>query len=107
MTHATTGTTTPAFLRTTTVAIAIAIGIAFAGLAALVALQRSPADAAAPDLRASLIAREALRLEAARASLDAKPLLGASHLPPYDARAAIAREESALRQLSSTGTATR
>ena len=103
MPDATTGATTDAFWRTTT----FAAGVATAALATLVAVQRSPADAAAPDRRASLIAREALRLEAARASLDAKPLLGASHLPPYDARAAIAREESALRELSSTRTATR
>lgn len=49
---------------------------------------------------AAVIARQQLRVEAAHASLGAKPVIGKSHLPPYDAAAAIAREENESRRLS-------
>ena len=84
-----------------------AVGVALAVLATLEAVIQSPLGVAAPDAGAESIARQELRLEAARASVDARPLLGASHLPPYDARSAVVREESALRRLSSTRTAAR
>ena len=63
-------------------------------------LQQDPADPLVDSPEAA-IDREELRVQAARASVDAKPSIGESHLPPYDAEAAIAREESALRRLSS------
>ena len=85
----------------------IAVGVALAGLASREAVVQSPSGVAAPDSEAGSIARQELRLEAARASVDARPLLGASHLPPYDARSAVVREELALRRLSSTRTAAR
>ena len=88
--------------RTTVAAI-----VALVGMATLAAVVRSHVGVAVPDPGADSIARQELRLEAARASLDARPLIGGSHLPPYDARAAILREESVLRRLSSTRTGAR
>jgi hypothetical protein len=53
------------------------------------------------------IAREELRVQAAHASLDARPLIGESHLAAFDAQGAIEREESTLRRLSSMRRASR
>ena len=90
-----------AWITTVTVAAAVC------GLATMAAVLGSTVGVAAPLSLADSIARQELRLEAARASIDARPLIGASHLPPYDARAAVVREESELRRLSSTRSAAR
>ncbi len=75
----------------------VAIGTAFALVALL--SQRDP-SLDSDEAREAVVARQQLRVEAARASLDAKPLIGVSHLPAYDARVVIAREEATLNRLS-------
>lgn len=81
---------------------------AVAALIACIALAyRDIRAAESDDPLAAVIARQQLHVEAAHAALDAKPLIGESHLPHYDAPAAIAREENELRRLSSLKTAAR
>ena len=83
------------------ITLAIRAAAAAAGLAALTTGLQPPVHDVESE-RAKLIARQESRVEAARASLNARPLLGSSHLPPFNATAAIAREEFLLRRLAST-----
>jgi hypothetical protein len=47
------------------------------------------------------IVHQASRVEAARAAINARPLIGSSHLPKFDAIAAVEREEAEWRRLVS------